>query len=69
MLALVSIDYKFILIPLAFILLRVWAFIGDIIHVYFGKNHLNEGISLVLIVLAVSTDPTMLNHFRFMLSI
>ena len=54
MLALVSIDYKFILIPLAFILLRIWSFIGDILHLYIGMSRLDPRVSLILIILGVS---------------
>lgn len=54
MLALLSIDYKFLAIPLAFILLRVWSFIADVLYLYIGLHHLNEPLALTLIVLGVS---------------
>lgn len=54
MLALLSIDYKFLSIPLAFILLRLWSLIADVLHLYLGRNDLNKGLSLVLIILGVS---------------
>lgn len=54
MLALLSVDYKFIFIPLAFIFLRLWSFVGDVLHLYIGKTTLNEGFSFTLIVLGVS---------------
>lgn len=34
--ALQKLDYKFLLVPVVFILLRIWSFIGDIVFVYFG---------------------------------
>ena len=54
MLALLSIDYKFLAIPLAFILLRVWSFVADVLHLYIGMHHLSKPVSLTLIVLGVS---------------
>lgn len=50
MLALLSIDYKFLAIPIAFILLRVWSFVVDILYLCFRKKPLSE----ILNVLGVS---------------
>ena len=56
LLALLSVDYKFLLVPLAFIFLRLWSFIGDIIHLYMGIENMNEKLSLALIIMAVKIN-------------
>ena len=33
-----NIDYKFAAIPFAFILIRIWSLISDILYVYVGKS-------------------------------
>jgi hypothetical protein len=53
-LALLSIDYKFLLIPLAFIVLRFWSFLGDIMHLYAGIRHMNANLSFTVVILGVS---------------
>lgn len=54
LLALLSIDYKFLLVPLAFIILRFWSFLGDVLHLYAGMRRLNTGLSFALVILGVS---------------
>lgn len=54
MLDLRNIDYKFLLIPVVFIGLRFWSFLGDILHVYIGLRHISSWIAVILIVLEVS---------------
>ena len=41
-----NIDYKFALIPLAFILIRIWSVVGDIVYIYVGHspNRLHIGV-------------------------
>ena len=56
MLALLSIDYKFLSIPLAFILLRVWSFVSDLLYLYIGIDHLAGGIHSILVILGVSKE-------------
>ena len=60
MMALQSVDYKFLLIPLVFIVLRVWSLIGDILHLYKGISRLSKGLSLILVILGVS------NSYRYL---
>lgn len=54
LLALLSIDYKFLLIPLAFIFLRFWSFLGDALHLYAGMKNISTGLSFALVILGVS---------------
>lgn len=51
LLALLSIDYKFLLIPLAFVFLRMWSIFGDVLHLYFGVGKLKMGLSFTLLIL------------------
>ena len=37
--ALQKLDYKFLFIPVAFIALRMWSFIGDTLFVFVGVEH------------------------------
>ena len=43
-----NIDYKFALIPVAFILIRIWSLVSDIVYIYAGlspdKHHLPKGV-------------------------
>jgi len=52
------IDYKFIFIPVIFVLLRMWGLILDILYVYFGlrDNDLPTSIDKILNYLSVSVD-------------
>ena len=40
--ALQRLDYKLLLVPVAFILLRMWSFAGDILFVYIGVRHIES---------------------------
>lgn len=51
LLALSSLDYKFILIPLAFIFLRFWSFLEDVLHLYARIDKLQTWLSLMLTIL------------------
>ena len=52
--ALHSIDYKFLLIPLFFVFLRLWSFIEDILYVFVGVHNLWEPLAVSLTLLGVS---------------
>lgn len=54
--ALHSIDYKFLLIPLIFIFLRLWSFIEDVLYVYIGVHHVPEALAVLLTLLGVSVS-------------
>ena len=52
--ALQKLDYKFLLIPVAFIVLRMWSFMGDVVFVFAGVKHINPtGLAMALMVLEV----------------
>lgn len=38
--ALQKLDYKFLLVPVAFIMLRIWSFLGDVVFVFFGVRQI-----------------------------
>ena len=50
------IDYKFIFIPVIFVLLRMWGLILDILYVYLGlqDNNIPTVIDKTLLYLSVS---------------
>ncbi len=50
------IDYKFIFIPVIFVLLRMWGVILDILYVYVGlhDNQIPKAINFTLIFFSVS---------------
>lgn len=62
LMALHSIDYKFLLLPLVFIFLRFWSFIDDVLHIFAGISTLPQGFTLVLIVLGVSIVTVTVVH-------
>ena len=51
-----NIDYKFTAIPFAFILIRIWSLISDIVYVYIRKspNNLPKGLVYFLMYSLVS---------------
>ena len=52
--ALQKLDYKFLLIPVAFIVLRMWSFMGDVVFVFAGVKHIKPtGLAMALMVLEV----------------
>lgn len=52
--ALQKLDYKFLLVPVVFILLRMWSFMGDIVFVYFGLSQIHpHGLAKMLMYLEV----------------
>lgn len=53
--ALHSIDYKFLLIPLLFVFLRLWSFVEDILYVYLGVRDVPEAPAVALKLLGVSS--------------
>ena len=53
-LALQRVDYKFMMIPIAFILLRVWTEAINLTHSYFKHYMPHNTLSVVLFVLGVS---------------
>lgn len=54
-LALQNVDYKFLLIPVMFIVLRFWSFLGDVLNVFVDVQ-MPIWFARVLIVLEVSHD-------------
>ncbi len=48
-----NIDYKFLLIPVVFIGLRFWSFLGDLLHVYIGVDRIPTAVATALILLQV----------------
>ena len=52
-LALQSVDYKFLLIPVVFIVLRFWSFLGDVLNVFLVGVHIPQWLALCLITLEV----------------
>ena len=65
--ALQNIDYKFLMIPVAFIVLRVWTCIASILFDYMGWNplDLHKAFSLTLIILSVSPRVAWNRPFLF----
>lgn len=60
-LALQKIDYKFLLIPVVFIVLRLWSFLGDVLNVFVVGLHIPRWMALALIILEVC----IWNHFQW----
>ncbi len=50
-----NLDYKFLLIPVVFIGLRLWSFLGDLLNVYVGVQDIPYSLATALILLQVIT--------------
>lgn len=59
--ALDSLDYKLYVIPLLFLVLRLWSCINIVLNIYFGA-HVNTTLHKTLIYLAVSTQHVCNNY-------
>ena len=54
--ALHNIDYKFLLIPIAFILLRIWSLVVDVTLIYVGVpvEQIPKTVAIIFVYLSVS---------------
>ena len=53
-------DYKFMLIPVFFILLRIWSCISDVMmFANVNVDNIPSGVTLALLILSVSTCITL----------
>lgn len=72
-----SLDFKLLLIPLAFLLLRIWSFIEAIVYIYMGEHlpdtvhHVIIYLSVIMIVIIHVTDCAikMCNHNHLCINI
>ena len=46
-------DYKFLLIPLAFTILRIWTLLYNILKIYINLEHIPNSVSVAFIILTV----------------
>ena len=48
-----NLDFKLLLVPVAFLLLRIWSFIEAVVYIYMGQ-HLPDGLHHWMVYLSVS---------------